>query len=111
MELRRPVLIEDNYHPIVIVHDELPSRWDSIVEKYNDIYFIKGSVVSKSIFERLNVEKAFSIALLSSRNEITRVDEESINSSTLFSFLKLERFIPKGVFFFVELSAPSNIAG
>lgn len=39
-----------------------------------------------------------------------QVEEENIDSGTLFTYLKLEQFIPRGVFFSVELTCSSNMA-
>jgi hypothetical protein len=38
------------------------------------------------------------------------VEEENIDSSTLFAYLKLEQYIPRDVFFSVELTCSSNMA-
>jgi hypothetical protein len=39
------------------------------------------------------------------------VEEENVDSGTLFSYLKLEQYIPRHVFFSVELTCSSNMAG
>jgi hypothetical protein len=41
---------------------------------------------------------------------MSQVEEENIDSSTLFAYLKLEQYIPRQVFFSVELTCSSNMA-
>ena len=62
-------------------------------------------------FKRINVDKAYSFVLLASRDDVTIVDNESVDSKTLFSYLKLDPYIPKDVFFSVELTTTSNMTG
>ena len=109
-ELRRPAVQGLSYHPIVVVSEQEPAAWRSIESKYNDVYWIKGNLVKLTVFKTINIAKSFALILLARREEIVKVDEEHIDSTTLFAYLKLESFIPKDVFFTVELNSPSNMA-
>ncbi len=109
-ELRRPAVRGDTYHPILIISDNEPSKWDYIRNKYNDIYFMTGQITKMDTFSKLNIDEAFSLILLASRNDVMEIDDEHINASTLFTYLKLESHIPKDVFFTVELNSSSNMA-
>ena len=109
-ELRRPTVKGPAYHPIVVVSPELPSKWEAIKARYNDIYVLLGSLTRSAIFNRANVENAFAVILLATRDGVTTVEEENIDSTTLFTYLKLEQYIPRNVFFSVELSCASNMA-
>lgn len=109
-ELRRPAVRGDTYHPILIISENTPTKWDYIRHKYNDIYFMKGQITKMETFARLNIDEAFSLILLASRNDVMEIDDEHINASTLFTYLKLESHIPKDVFFTVELNSSSNMA-
>jgi len=109
-ELRRPAVKGSAYHPLVIVSPEIPSKWEAIKGRYNDVYLLQGSLTKSAVFNRANVENAFAVILLSSRDGVTTVEEESIDSGTLFAYLKLEQYIPRDVFFSVELTCSSNMA-
>ena len=109
-ELRRPAVRGDTYHPILIIADNQPSKWDYIRHKYNDIYFMIGHITKMDTFSKINIDEAFSLILLASRNDVMEIDDENINASTLFTYLKLESHIPKDVFFTVELNSSSNMA-
>ena len=109
-ELRRPAVKGPAYHPIVVVSPELPSKWEAIKGRYNDIYVLLGSLTRSAVFNRANVENAFAVILLATRDGVTTVEEENIDSTTLFAYLKLEQYIPRDVFFSVELTCASNMA-
>lgn len=131
-ELRRPSVKGHSYHPIVIgtlwlhmlcccyhclpviiviVSPTIPAKWSFISQRYNDVFYIQGTVTKMADFKRVNVDHAFSFVLLASRDEVTVVDDETVDSTTLFSYLKLEQYIPKSVFFSVELTTTSNMSG
>ena len=109
-ELRRPAVKGNSYHPIVLLSMSIPSKWESICSKYNDVYLLIGSLTRSAVFNKINIEKAFAVILLASRDGITKVEEENIDSGTLFVYLKLEQYIPRHVFFSVELTCSSNMA-
>lgn len=109
-ELRRPAVKGNSYHPIVIVALSIPPKWENICAKYNDVYLLVGSLTRSAIFNKTNIEEAFAVILLASRDNITKVEEENIDSGTLFAYLKLEQYIPRHVFFSVELTCSSNMA-
>lgn len=95
---------------LFVVSQHPPTKWDQIKAKFNDVYFVKGNISKMITFSKLNVEKAFSFVLLASRDDVTTVDEQTVDSKTLFTYLKLEQFISKDVFFSVELTTTSNMA-
>lgn len=109
-ELRRPSVRLETYHPLVIVDENVPSEWESIKNKYNDCYFMKGNIVDYEFFQKLNIDYAYTLILLSSREEMLSVDGEKINSISLFNYLKLELWVPSTVFFTIELNTAANIA-
>ena len=95
----------------MVVSPTKPSKWDIIRAKYNDIYLVIGNVIKMETFKRINVNNAFSFVLLASRDDVTVVDNESVDAKTLFAYLRLEQFIPKNVMFSVELTTTSNMTG
>jgi hypothetical protein len=107
-ELRRPTVRDEAYHPILLVDVEKPEKWDNIVLQFNDVYFLPGSLLRSKGFSKANIDKAFAVILLNMRSELSL--NENIDSQTLFSYLKLEQYIPRNVFFSVELSNPSNMS-
>ena len=109
-ELRRPCVVGDTYHPILIVHPERPSSWHYIEEHYNDVYLLEGNPSRPSVLKRMALKRAFSISLMGARNSLSRVDEQVVNTGTLFAFLKMENFLPPHVFATVELTSTSNMA-
>jgi voltage-gated potassium channel Kch len=72
-ELRRPSVRGSSYHPLVIVCPTLPSKWDAIKGRYNDVYVLVGSFTRSAVFNRANVEQAFAVILLATEDGITRV--------------------------------------
>ena len=109
-EFRRPVVSKLHMHPIVVVAVEQPSRWDLIVEEFSDVYFLQGDFSSSITFNKSNVREAHGIVLLSGRENVTKVEEEYLDADTLFMYMKLEKHIPKHIFFSVELTCASNMA-
>lgn len=108
-ELRKPMINADIYHPIVIVYDRIPRTWAHIADLYNDVYLLIGKITSTSVLKRLNVKFAFSLALMALRTTMTKVDAINVNIGTLFTYLKLERYIPRTLYATVELTSPSNV--
>ena len=109
-ELRRPLVSSSSYHSVVVVDDVEPSKWDFIVEAFNDVYFMKGKMTSSKDFNRTNIRDAFAVVLLAGRDTLSKVEEENLDADTLFAYLKLEKYIPRDVFFTVELTCASNMA-
>jgi hypothetical protein len=72
-ELRRPTVRGENYHPILIVSSQVPPRWPSIKERFNDVYFLLGSITKTATFVSINIENAYSVTLLSTRDSMTKV--------------------------------------
>jgi hypothetical protein len=71
---------------------------------------MKGNIVDYEFFQKLNIDYAYTLILLSSREEMLSVDGEKINSISLFNYLKLELWVPSTVFFTIELNTAANIA-
>ena len=109
-ELRRPAVQGASYHSIVIIADEYPPGWTAICATYNDIFFIRAGLNRTSIALKANIDNAFSLIFLATRDMITIVDDQSVDAVTLFAFLKLEQIIPKHVFCSLELSHTTNMS-
>ena len=109
-ELRRPAVKGDSYHPIVVIGDIYPDSWNSIQSQYNDVFFIKASMSRTAIASKANLEHAFALIFLATRDSITKIDDESVDAVTLFAFLKLELLIPRSVFCSIELNSSGNMA-
>ena len=109
-ELRRPLIRGDNYKPIVIVNEDPPPKWAAIKARFHDVYFLQEVITSSQGFNASNVRDAFAVILLASRDSVTMVEEENLDAETLFAYLKLERYIPRYVYFSVELTCSNNMA-
>ena len=109
-ELRRPNLTAKELRPIVVVSPEMPPSWDHISEHYPNVFFVAGSLSSSTTFNKTNIKHAYAIILLSGRDNVTKVEEEYLDADTLFTYMKLEKYIPRSVFFGVELTCASNMA-
>ncbi|CAE7458963.1 Kcnt2, partial [Symbiodinium microadriaticum] len=109
-ELRRPLIRGENYRPIVIVSEYLPNKWATIQSRYKDVYFLQEIITTSQGFNASNVRDAFAVILLASRDSVTMVEEENLDAETLFAYLKLERYIPRYVYFTVELTCSNNMA-
>lgn len=97
--------------PAVIVVDDVPPRaWPFIREAFADVFYIRGKITRSVDFNRTNIINARSVALLAGRDNVTKVEEEMLDAEALFAYLKLEKYIPKEVFFTVELTCVSNMA-
>ncbi len=72
-ELRRPSVAGDTYHPIVIVCPDTPSKWEAIQGRYDDVYYIVGSLTRSAVFKKAGVETAFAVILLATRERVTKV--------------------------------------
>jgi len=109
-ELRRPCVVGETYHPILIVHPERPPSWHFIEETYNDVFLMEADPTRPSVLKKMALKQAFSISLMGARTSMNKVDEQVVNTGTLFSFLKMERFLPQLLFATVELSSAANMA-
>jgi hypothetical protein len=109
-ELRKPCVNTDIYHPIVMVCDKIPRCWQHLSESFNDLYLIVGKITSWSVLKRLNLKFAYSMSLMAQRTSMTMVDDINVNIGTLFTFLKLERHIPRTLHVTVELTSSANIS-
>eukprot|EP00606_Chrysophyceae_sp_TOSAG23-5_P001292 GSChrysophyteH2.ASY1.ANO1.610.1 assembled CDS len=110
-ELRRPAVTGESYHPIVIIAEDEPEGWDLVLEKYNDLYYVKASMTKETLSSLANVENAFSLIFLAPREHYTHDDEnkDSVDAVSLFAFLKLEQLIPTSVFCSIELNSSGNM--
>lgn len=110
-ELRRPAVVGPSYHPIVIIADDPPQQWDVIKSTYNDVYFLRSGLNQGSLTSKANVEKAFSMVFLTTRDtSLSTVDSKGLDAVTLFAFLKIMQGIPKTVFCSIELSSAGNMS-
>ncbi len=109
-ELRRPEVSGMIYHPVLVVSEKEPLAWDTIKTKFNDIYFIRGDLKKKDLMQRINIEHAFSLTFLATRDVSLSHDDEGMDASNLFTYLKVEHQIPNEVFTSVELNCSSNMA-
>jgi len=109
-ELRRPVVVGALYHPVVIVSEETPKRWNFIKERFNDIYFHKGSIANLETLRLINAKEAFSLTIMAARKEVLIVDDQHVNPGTLLAYLAIESSIPRHVRISVEITNPVNIA-
>ncbi len=109
-ELRRPEVSGMIYHPVLVVAENDPLAWDTIKAKYNDIYLIRGDLKKKDLMQRINIEHAFSLTFLATREVSLSHDDEGMDAGNLFTYLKVEQQIPDDVFCSVELNCSSNMA-
>jgi voltage-gated potassium channel Kch len=72
-ELRRPAVRGSAYHPLVIVSPSVPSKWDAIQGRYNDVFLLMGSLTRSAVFNRANVGNAFAVILLATSDGVTTV--------------------------------------
>lgn len=108
-ELRRPLMIGFAYHPVIVIGEELPDKWNKVVSKYKDVYFMRGRLTSGKDFNRSNLRYAHAVVLLANKDSATKIEEEYLDADTLFAYLKLEKHIPNHVFFTIELTCASNM--
>jgi len=106
-ELRRPAVVGESYHPIVIVSEMEPAEWDFVASTYNDVYYISAKMDRVTITSKVNINNAFSVIILAGRDENVARDEDAV---ALFGFLKLEQLIPQHVFVSIELNSAGNMA-
>ena len=109
-ELRRPEVSAMIYHPVLVVAENDPLAWDTIKAKYNDVYLIRGNLKKKDLMQRINIEHAFSLSFLATRDVSLSHDDEGMDAENLFTYLKVEHQIPADVFCSVELNCSSNMA-
>lgn len=110
-EMRRPAVVGPSYHPIVIIADDPPQNWDVIKSTYNDVYFLRSGLTRGSLTSKANVEKAFSMVFLTTRDTTqSTIDSKGLDAVTLFAFLKIMQGIPKRVFCSIELSSAGNMS-
>ena len=91
-ELRRPSVRGSAYHPILIVNPTIPTKWDAIKDRFNDVYALVGSLTRSMVFNRVNISNAFAVILLASGTS---------TSSVIISLVFMKYFIY--LFFFSNL--------
>jgi len=109
-ELRRPCILGDSYHPVLIVLPARPAIWNYIQCTYNDIYLMIGNPSSPSFLKRMNFTTSYSVALMGNRESMNKVDGQTVNTGTLFTYLKAESFVPPTCFLTVELTSSNNMS-
>eukprot|EP00918_Siedleckia_nematoides_P108105 GHVU01235835.1.p1 GENE.GHVU01235835.1~~GHVU01235835.1.p1 ORF type:complete len:1229 (-),score=136.46 GHVU01235835.1:39-3617(-) len=95
---------------ILVVDESPPEGWDIICQVFANVQFLRGKMTRSTDFNRTNIEEASSVVLLAGRESVTRVEEENLDAEALFAYLKLEKYVPRKVFFTVELTCASNMA-
>jgi hypothetical protein len=110
-ELRKPRQDHISYHSILIVDEFLPAKWDHIKKHFDDVYFLYSRARSsgKEELEHMNIQAAHSLVLLASRERNSLDEATNIDSAAIFMYLKLHTFVPRHVFFTVELFLSSSI--
>lgn len=63
-ELRREAVTGDSYHPILIIAEVPPIKWTSIMNRYNDIYYLRGDISSLEVFSKVNIDQAYSLIIM-----------------------------------------------
>lgn len=81
-ELRRPSVRGSTYHPILIVHPSIPTKWESIKGRFNDVYLLVGTLTRSMVFNRVNISDAFAVILLASGTIVSSV-------SLIFTYLSI----------------------
>jgi hypothetical protein len=109
-ELRKPLIVNDAYHSVLIVSPTEPESWIDITDLHHDVYLIRADLTSPDGFNRANLSRAFSLCLLASRSSVTRVEGEDLDSEALFAYLKLEKHLPQHLFFTAELTIAGTMA-
>jgi len=54
----------DSYHPILIIAEVPPIKWTSIMNRYNDIYYLRGDISSLEVFSKVNIDQAYSLIIM-----------------------------------------------
>jgi hypothetical protein len=109
-ELRKPLVVNEAYHSIVIVNETEPESWLDISDLHHDVYFIRATLINPDGFNRANISKAFALCMLASKASVTQVEGEDLDSEALFAYLKLEKHLPQHLFFTTELTIANNMA-
>eukprot|EP00602_Paraphysomonas_sp_CaronLab_P000471 CAMPEP_0185018052 /NCGR_PEP_ID=MMETSP1103-20130426/903_1 /TAXON_ID=36769 /ORGANISM="Paraphysomonas bandaiensis, Strain Caron Lab Isolate" /LENGTH=1629 /DNA_ID=CAMNT_0027547741 /DNA_START=137 /DNA_END=5026 /DNA_ORIENTATION=- len=108
-ELRKELVVDDAYHQILIVNPGEPRKWRQIQSRYDDVFFLDSNVSSNQELTLMNVRAAYALVLLASRERINVDETFNVDADAIFMYLKMERFVPRDVFFTVELSCPNNM--
>eukprot|EP00606_Chrysophyceae_sp_TOSAG23-5_P000096 GSChrysophyteH2.ASY1.ANO1.1748.1 assembled CDS len=109
-EVRRKFIMGDSYHPVLIVLAAKPASWNYIQSTYNDIYLMIGDPSKPSLLKKMNFASAYSVALMGNRESMSKVDGQTVNTGTLFTYLKAESFVPASCFLTVELTSSNNMS-
>ena len=70
-ELRREAVIGSCYHPILIVAESPPARWNSVMMRYNDVYYLRGDLANLEVFTMVNIEDAYSLIIMGVKAKTT----------------------------------------
>ena len=111
-ELRMPQPTDLCYHPVLVVAEDLSnSTWSHIKKRFNDVYLMRGRARScgEQELTSMNIESAHSLVLLASRQRNSADDATNIDAAAIFTYLKLQKYVPRHVFFTVELFLASSI--
>ena len=72
-ELRRPLIVNSAYHPIVVVSETEPVQWEDVCEEFDDVFWLRGKISHSLDFNRANIREAFALVFLSSRDFVAKV--------------------------------------
>lgn len=108
-ELRKKLLYEFDYRPILIIAPQEPRKWYQIRTKHTDVFFLSGAVASAQDLVLMNIRDAHALVLLAHRQAISVDETSNIDSESLFLYLTIEKLIPRNIFFTVELCRPNNM--
>jgi hypothetical protein len=108
-EIRKKLLSDYDYRPILIIAPQEPRKWYQIRLKHSDIFFLSGTVSSAQDLILMNIRDANSLILLAHRQAISVDETSNVDSESLFLYLTIEKLIPKNIYFTVELCRPNNM--
>jgi hypothetical protein len=109
LELRKKLISDSDYRPILIVSPQEPRKWYQIRTKQNDIFLLTSTVTSAQDLILMNIRDAHALVLLAHRQAISVDETSNVDSESLFLYLTIEKLIPRNVFFTVELCRPNNM--
>ena len=69
-----------------------------------------GDPSKPSLLKKMNFASTYSVALMGNRESMNKVDGQTVNTGTLFTYLKAESFVPASCFLTVELTSSNNMS-
>jgi hypothetical protein len=108
-ELRRVPITSAQYYPVLIVHPSAPEMWNKIKTRFHDVYYLSGQIDQPSDLIHCNINTASRMILLVDRLRELFDEPANLDSKSLFTFLRIERYIPSHLFFSIELTCSRNV--